>query len=92
VGTAELEAQLDPPILYGLGAPSSADQLDCLGGRMFFDPTVLTAVPGPDHHSIVTKPPAQQGMITEQMVVIQKPVDLFFGQNPPRRQLRPDDP
>ncbi len=80
------------PILSGLSRPKLADQFECLGGRVLFDPTVFTAIPGPAHHAVIAEPPPQQGMIAKKVIVVQQEIDLFFGENLPARQFRPDDP
>ena len=57
-------------ILSALSRPKLADQLECLGGRALFEPTVFTAVSGPAHHAVVAEPSSQQGMVTEKVIVV----------------------
>lgn len=81
-----------PSILFGLSRAKLADQLKCLGGRTFFNPAVFAAVPGPAHHAVIAEPPAQQGMVAKEVFALDQKVDLFFRQNLPGGQFRPDDP
>jgi hypothetical protein len=58
------------PILSGLSRPKPADQFQRLGGRTLFDPTIFTAVSSPAHHAVIAKPPPQQGVVPEKVIVV----------------------